>query len=119
MPHLVIEYSANLPALAPTDLLRTANMALMRTGQFQEADIKSRAIGFEHVAIGTADTPRAFVAARLSILSGRSPETKRDIARTLLDALESAVPGAALELQVSVEILDIDRDSYMKAHRPG
>ena len=119
MPHLVIEYSNNLPHLAPSALLRSANAALMTTGQFQEADIKSRAIAVDSFAIGTNNAPRAFVAARLSILSGRSPETKQLLAQALLAALDAAIPGAGVDLQTSVEILDIDRDSYAKSHRGG
>ncbi|MCD9087730.1 5-carboxymethyl-2-hydroxymuconate Delta-isomerase [Stenotrophomonas sp. SY1] len=119
MPHLTIEYSSNLGnALAPA-LLHAANGALMRTGQFQEADIKSRAIAFDDFAIGSTDTARAFVAAKLSILSGRTAQTKREIAQALLVALEAAIAADGLELQTSVEILDIDRDSYAKSHRHG
>lgn len=119
MPHLTIEYSTNLGTHITPALLHAANAALLGTGQFQEADIKSRAIGLDSFAIGTADAPRAFVAARLSTLSGRTALTKREIAQTLLAALELALPDNGLELQTSVEILDIDRDSYAKSHRHG
>ncbi|WP_269791324.1 hypothetical protein [Stenotrophomonas sp. Iso1] len=119
MPHLTIEYSSNLGTAPAAALLRAANEALMHTGQFQEADIKSRAIGHDNFAIGTADTARAFVAATLSLLSGRTAETKREIAQALLAALEAAIPTNGMDLQTSVEILDIDRDSYAKSHRHG
>lgn len=119
MPHLVIEYSSNLTTLDASGLLRAANAALMATGQFQEADIKSRAIACDDFAIGTAQVPRAFIAARLSILSGRTPDTKRAIAQALLAALEDATATDGHALQTSVELLDINRDSYAKSHRPG
>lgn len=119
MPHLTVEYSTNLGTDITPAVLRAVNDALLGTGQFEEADIKSRAIGFDSVAIGTADVPRAFVAAKLSILSGRSAQTKHEIAQALLAALEAAIPANGAELQTSVEILDIDRDSYAKSHRMG
>lgn len=119
MPHLNLEYSANLGAALPANILQIANEALMRTGQFNEADIKSRDMAFNTFAIGTANVPRAFLAAKLSILSGRTADTKRDIAKTLLAALEAAIVAPALDLQISVEILDIDRDSYAKSIRPA
>ncbi len=119
MPHLVIEYSRNLPSLDAHALLGAANLALVATGQFEEADIKSRAVGVDCFAIGTAALPRAFVAARLSLLSGRDAATKRAIAQALLAALEAAVPAGGPALQTSVELLDIDRDSYAKSHRAG
>ena len=115
MPHLTIEYSNNLATVITPALLRIANHALLETGQFEETDIKSRALPFDCFAIGTSDTPRGFVAARLAILSGRSADTKREIAQALLAALEAAIKPGTLALQVSVEIVDIDRDSYAKA----
>lgn len=118
MPHLTFEYSRNLDATLVPTLLRAANEALLRTGHFDEADIKSRALGFDDFVIGIAGLPRAFIAARLSMLSGRTPEAKRDIAQSLLTALTSALPQTGIDLQMSVEILDIDRDSYAKHHRP-
>lgn len=114
MPHLTIEYSSNLATAITPAVLRTLNLALLGTGQFEEADIKSRALGFDCVAIGTTDSPRGFVAARLAILSGRSSEIKRDVANVLLEALGSLITVGGLELQISVEIVDIDRDSYAK-----
>lgn len=115
MPHLTIEYSSNLSTAITDALLRAVNHALFGTGQFEETDIKSRALAFDCFAIGTSDSPRGFVAARLAILSGRSAEIKREIADVLLAALESAIAAGAMELQISVEIVDVDRDSYAKA----
>lgn len=114
MPHLTIEYSSNLATAITPAVLRTLNHALLGTGQFEEADIKSRALAFDCVAIGTTDSPRGFVAARLAILSGRSSEIKRYVANVLLEALGSLITASGLELQISVEIVDIDRDSYAK-----
>lgn len=115
MPHLTIEYSCNLATAITPAVLRTLNLALLGTGQFEEADIKSRAVAFDCFAIGTADSPRGFVAARLAMLSGRSLEIKRNVAEALLAALESAISVGGMELQTSVEIADIDRDSYAKS----
>lgn len=117
MPHLTIDYSNNLDASITPALLRTANAALLATGQFQEADIKSRAQGFDCFAVGTQVAARGFVAARLAILSGRSSQIKREVADALLAALEAAITDDKLELQISVEVVDIDRDSYAKRLR--
>ena len=117
MPHLTIEFSSNLSAAITPALLRTVNHALLGTGQFEEADIKSRALPFDCFAVGTKDSPRGFVAARLAILSGRSAEIKRDIANILLAPLETAIDASHPATQISVEILDIDRDCYAKTIR--
>lgn len=114
MPHLTIEHSSNLATAITPALLRAVNHTLLGTGQFEEADIKSRASAFDCFAVGTSDSPRGFVAARLAILSGRSADIKRDVAKVLLKALESLIAADELELQISVEIVDIDRDTYAK-----
>ncbi|MNF15950.1 hypothetical protein D3C80_2187700 [compost metagenome] len=60
---------------------------------------------------------RAFVHVKLAILSGRSPEVKKQVSESLLAALNEAVQWPAeLDVQLCVEILDIDRDSYSKLH---
>lgn len=114
MPHLTIEHSSNLATAITPALLRAVNHALLGTGQFEEADIKTRTLAFDSFAVGTADSPRGFVAARLAILSGRSGDIKHDVANVLLEALGSLISAGGLELQISVEIVDIDRDSYAK-----
>ena len=115
MPHLVIEYSENLASLDPAACLTAANAALVASGQFDEADIKSRAYRVAAFRIGAADDGRAFVAARLSILSGRSLETRQDLSQRVLQALQQHLPPAAgLSTQVSVEVVEIERSTYAK-----
>ncbi len=117
MPHLRLEYSSNLGTPITPDLLRRLNLALVATGHFTEADIKTRAVAFDCVAIGTDVAPRAFLAATLSLLSGRSAQVRREIADALLAALEAAVPSGGNSLQTSVELLEIERDTYAKSYR--
>lgn len=117
MPNLTIEYSANLTNFDAEKTLETVNTAIAAlTQHFKEMDIKSRVIRHEHFRIGTKDEPRAFIHAQLSILSGRSKEIKKEISQTLLQALRQsymASPGN-LAVQFCSEILDNDRDSYLK-----
>lgn len=116
MPHLVIEYSDNLTQLDSAGVLASANAALQASGLFEEADIKSRAYASAEFLVGLEPAPRGFVAARLAILSGRSLATKQDLSERLLQALRQELhAGAGLAVQVSVEVVDIDRASYAKA----
>jgi 5-carboxymethyl-2-hydroxymuconate isomerase len=115
MPHLVIEYSENLALLDPAACLSSANAALVASGQFNEVDIKSRAYCVAAFRVGAEDAGRAFVAARLSILSGRSLETRQDLSQRVLQALQQNLPSATgLSTQVSVEVVEIDRSTYAK-----
>lgn len=116
MPHLVIEFSENLTPFDPAACLAAANAALVASGHFEEVDIKSRAYCAATFRIGSEDAGRAFLAARLSLLSGRSLETKQALSRRVLQALQEQLPSVnGLTTQVSVEVVDIDRDCYTKA----
>lgn len=131
MPHLTLEYSANLatlaPAFTPAAALAAINRAAFASGLFGEADIKSRALACEQFCIGVETAPRAFAHLRVALLSGRSGEERRQLAAQLLAALKSTVDGeneqnseqkpgriSGGEIQLSVETCDLDRPSYAK-----
>ncbi|AZD78050.1 5-carboxymethyl-2-hydroxymuconate Delta-isomerase [Pseudomonas chlororaphis] len=115
MPHLYMEYTANLPQLDADKALLRFNHALVASGQFAEYDIKSRAHKVETFRVGTGLSERGFVHVKLSLLSGRSPQIKKQLSQSLLTVLQELCEWpAGVELQLAVEILDIDRDSYGK-----
>ncbi|WP_248749665.1 5-carboxymethyl-2-hydroxymuconate Delta-isomerase [Pseudomonas sp. MWU15-20650] len=116
MPHLHLEYTANLTDLAVEKTLLRLNNVLMASGQFgSEFDIKSRAVKVERFLVGTSLSPRGFIAVTLSLLSGRSPQVKKQLSESLLAALQDLGEWPAdLQVQLSVELLDIDRDAYSK-----
>lgn len=116
MPHLTLEYTNNLPKFLIDDALATLNETLVASGEFEEFDIKSRAIRMDTCRIGTAPEGRAFVHAKLAILSGRTMQTKRAVSESLLQELKRLCAGHdGLQVQLCVEILEIERDSYAKA----
>ena len=116
MPHLHMEYTANLPGLNPDVALIRLNNTLVGSGQFgAELDIKSRAIKVETFKVGTAMAERGFVHVKLALLSGRSPQIKKQLSESLLAVVQELCEWpAGLEVQLCVEILDIDRESYAK-----
>jgi len=116
MPHLHMEYTANLPDLNADMALLRLNNTLVASGQFAaEFDIKSRAIKVESFKVGTALAERAFVHVKLAVLSGRSPQIKKQLSESLLAVVQELCEWpAGVEVQLCVEILDIDRDSYSK-----
>ncbi|MBA4361212.1 MULTISPECIES: 5-carboxymethyl-2-hydroxymuconate Delta-isomerase [unclassified Pseudomonas] len=116
MPHLHMEYTANLPELNADMALIRLNNALVASGQFAaEFDIKSRAVKVETFKIGTAMGERAFVHVKLALLSGRSPQIKKQLSESLLTVVQELCEWpTGVEVQLCVEILDIDRESYTK-----
>lgn len=116
MPNLTLEYTANLHSQFDVpDTLLKLNQALVATGAFKEADIKSRALPLEVFVVGTAPTERAFIHLELSILSGRAMELKRDVSHELLHVLKQQFEHTPkFEVQLCVQVLDNDRDTYSK-----
>jgi 5-carboxymethyl-2-hydroxymuconate isomerase len=115
MPHLTLEYSNNLPQFDADAALLAMNQTLLASGQFEEVDIKSRAIPMGSFLIGTSHTGRAFVHAKLALLSGRSVEIKQEISQNLLDTLQAVCDWPqALQVQLCVEVQEIERQSYAK-----
>ena len=116
MPHLHMEYTANLTDLNADVALMRLNNTLVGSGQFAtEFDIKSRAVKVETFKVGTALAERAFVHVKLALLSGRSSEIKKQLSESLLAVVQDLCEWpSSIEVQLCVEILDIDRDSYSK-----
>ena len=116
MPHLTLEYSANVESLDVQRCLLELNRALAATGQFVEVDTKSRALRFDEHAVGIVAEPRGFIHVKLSLLSGRTVDVKRQLSSTLLDTLRQVCGNEnRLHLQLCVQILEIERDTYAKA----
>jgi len=117
MPHLTIELTENTRLnCSPEELLDEANAALLASGQFQEADIKSRCITLPVYRQGTEARERAFVHARLCILDGRELAVRRALGQAVCDVIAEAVRPLADggEVQVSVEVAEMERASYAK-----
>lgn len=116
MPHLNLEYTANLSSFDAQNALIALNQTLIEIGEFNEKDIKSRAIKHDDFLIGAQQAHRAFIHLKLHLLSGRSTETKQLISQQLLSSLSQHVQQhQGIETQLCVEIIDIDRNSYSKA----
>ncbi|MGL4767615.1 MAG: 5-carboxymethyl-2-hydroxymuconate Delta-isomerase [Formosimonas sp.] len=118
MPHLTVEYSANLALDAQAVLLRL-NQTLLDSGEFDELDIKSRMLRLDDFRVGLNAPQEAFVHVKLAILSGRSAAVKQRLSAQLLHGLQTAQAWpSALSVQLCVEINEIERDSYSKTHMP-
>jgi 5-carboxymethyl-2-hydroxymuconate isomerase len=111
-----MEYTANLTDLNADVALMRLNNTLVASGQFAaEFDIKSRAVKVETFKVGTALAERAFVHVKLALLSGRSAQIKKQLSESLLAVVQDLCEWpSGIEVQLCVEILDIDRDSYSK-----
>lgn len=116
MPHLIVEYSSNLGDYPEAQALAELTASVCASPEVKhESDLKARFVRTGSFAIGTAGGERAFVHAQLRLLAGRSPEAKQDLAERVARVLRRTTPRPAGALvQLSVEIVDMDRPSYVK-----
>jgi 5-carboxymethyl-2-hydroxymuconate isomerase len=117
MPHLVLEYSANVPDQPDfRRVLLDLHEALMATALFERKDIKSRAVRHDVFAVADGAGDRAFVALSIAILDGRPDEVKAALSEAALEVLVRAFPKLAEGGRgaISVEIRDLHRASYRR-----
>jgi 5-carboxymethyl-2-hydroxymuconate isomerase len=116
MPHVFLEYTPNLTEFDADKALLRINHALVASGQFgAEFDIKSRATELGAFRVGTGLGERGFVHVKLALLSGRSAQIKKQLSESLLAGLKDLGDWPeGIEVQLSVEVVDLDRESYAK-----
>jgi 5-carboxymethyl-2-hydroxymuconate isomerase len=117
MPHLVLEYSANVPDRPDLGrVLLDLHGALMASALFERKDLKSRAVRHEVFAVADGAPDRAFVALSIAILEGRPDEVKAALSEAALDVLVRAFPKlvAGGRGAISVEVRDLHRTSYQR-----
>ncbi len=107
MPHLTIEYSANLEQGGDLPgLCATLHAALMSTGLFELGAVRVRALPCPHHAVADLLPENAFAALMLRIGAGRSAEDQRRTGQALMAAAEThfaaqlARPHFALSLDI-------------------
>lgn len=117
MPHLIVEFTDNLAGFAEQKILTALNAAVVASGQVvNETDLKSRTVRTTQFVVGTdATASRGFVHAELRLLSGRTPEIKRDLSERIAAVLRELTPQPeGMLVQLSVDIVDMDRNAYYK-----
>ncbi len=116
MPHLYVEYSANLAEFPERQLLTELNAAVCgHPTVVDPLDVKSRIAAVQQFAIGTTPGLNGFVHAHLHLLSGRTPEVKKELSDRIAEVLRRLTPQpAGMLVQLSVDVVDMDRSSYYK-----
>ncbi|MBK8458349.1 MAG: 5-carboxymethyl-2-hydroxymuconate isomerase [Phyllobacteriaceae bacterium] len=92
MPHVTMEYSANLETRSDIGALcRAARAALMKTGLFELGAVRVRAVRCDHCAIADEHPDNAFLAALIRIGAGRTLDERRQAGAAVHDALAAAL----------------------------
>lgn len=117
MPHITIEYSANLDAeIDMSEFCAVLLNAALETGVFETGAVRVRAIRCDAYAIADQLPENGFIDLSLRIGAGRSAETKRRIGDILFAAAEAFLQPqfAAPNFALSFEMREIDPDLSWK-----
>ncbi|MPW43035.1 5-carboxymethyl-2-hydroxymuconate Delta-isomerase [Acinetobacter guerrae] len=116
MPHVIVDYSANLEDFEPKPLLLKINTALVETGYCEALDIKSRAHMDDAVVIGLGVEQQAYVHVKVYLLSGRSQQQKTEIGQKVLDTLRAdhVLNHQKITVQSCVELIEMPKQNYFK-----
>jgi len=117
MPHLGLEYSANLEGRADiAALCRELHAAVMASGLFELGAVRVRAFAAQHYAVADLDPRNAFIDMSFRVGKGRSQEEKHRTGEAIFATVTKFLaplfetPHFALTL----EIREIDPDLSWK-----
>lgn len=111
MPHITIEYSANLAEHHDIDaLLQVVHAAAIEHGLPPADGLRTRGERRDHYVIADGSDDLAFVAIAIRIGPGRDAATKTSFIETLLNAAEAHIASqqGPLAIAWSIELNEID-----------
>ena len=109
MPHLIIEYSANVADVVDVDgLVDVLHEAALESGTAPLDALRTRAVAREHYAIADRDPSNMFIAVTARLGAGRSDAEQERFVQLLLDALDQYLGERQASMMLSVEYQEID-----------
>jgi 5-carboxymethyl-2-hydroxymuconate isomerase len=117
MPHIIIEYSANLEnQIDVLEFVETVHNAALKTGVFELAAVRTRAERREYYAIADSHRDNAFVAIWVRVAPGRPVETRQRLGKEIFDAacefLEEVYKKTPIG--ISLEVNEIDNTAAFR-----
>jgi len=111
MPHIVVEYSANLrDCIGLSALLESLHTTALATGVFPLGGTRTRAAERTHYRIADGHPDNGFVHVSMMIGAGRDVDTRRRAAQQVFDALVAHLTPlfATTPLGLSLEVRELD-----------
>jgi 5-carboxymethyl-2-hydroxymuconate isomerase len=117
MPHLIVEYSANLDArLDMRALVAAIHAAALETGVFPIGGLRTRAERRDVYLVADSHPDNGFIHVQARIGTGRDPATRQKAAEHIFAALKrmTAEVFAASPLGLTLEVVEIDPVGALK-----
>jgi 5-carboxymethyl-2-hydroxymuconate isomerase len=111
VPHLIVEYSANLGEILDLDsLLDRMHATAVESGMFPLGGIRIRAYKSEHYRIADCAPDNAFVHITAIVGAGRSLDRREQVSKTLFEAVcaELEPIASASPLAISFTMREFD-----------
>jgi 5-carboxymethyl-2-hydroxymuconate isomerase len=111
MPHVIVEYSANLEsAIDVRQLLRNVHEAVLASGVFEVGAVRTRATRHELAIVADGDRDNGFVHVEVRMAPGREAAARKSLANAILSALAADTRElyARTGLGLSVEVRELD-----------
>jgi 5-carboxymethyl-2-hydroxymuconate isomerase len=117
MPHIIVEYSANLDRVLDIPrLVAAVHAAALETGVFPIGGIRTRAERREVYVVADSHPDNAFIHVQARIGKGRTPEVRQKAAEYIFAVVkaETAKTFASRPLGLTFEIVEIDPVGSLK-----
>ena len=117
MPHVKLEYTENVQWRSPIhDIFPKLQTVLMQHAKVKPKNCKSRATELTDFHCTNKNNSGGFIHLEISLLSGRTKEVKTNIGKECSRIVQSFIENRA-EIQVSVELRDMDQNSYFTTNQ--
>ncbi|WIY26603.1 5-carboxymethyl-2-hydroxymuconate isomerase [Parasedimentitalea psychrophila] len=111
MPHISLDYSANLELCVDmASLCDTLRCAAINTGSFPVAGVRVRAFAATHVSIADGAAKHGYIDISVRLRGGRDLETRQRATQEIFDAAREFLAPALQQhsIALSLEMRDID-----------
>ncbi len=116
MPHIIVEYSANIDSdIAPQRVIDAMHAAAVVSGIAEVAGFRTRGERRDVYRIGDGGAANAFVHVTARIRDGRTVEQRKALAQRLMDAANAVLEPvfAARPMALSVEVQELDAETRL------
>jgi 5-carboxymethyl-2-hydroxymuconate isomerase len=117
VPHITIEYSANLETeVDPMAIVRTVHATVLAEPIFDAVGARTRAVRHEHFLVADGESNHGFVAVTARIGPGRTVEQRKAASQRIMAALYLLL-GETYErrgLLLSVEVSELDSSAMTR-----
>jgi 5-carboxymethyl-2-hydroxymuconate isomerase len=110
MPHIIVEYSANLlPTLDINPLIEDLHSCLNGLYNVTQDRLKTRAIRLDDYLIGTHGKSGKMVHVTLKLMTGRPIAARQEMGQILAAVTQKYIP---VDTALTVEIVELDKETY-------